>query len=64
MARMQAEAISLAAEGVVGVRLDNFAHIWEGHTTEFFAIGTAVRPLRADHTIAKPTTVLPLDDRR
>ena len=64
MARMQAEAMSLDADGIVGVRLDNFAHIWEGHTTEFFAIGTAVRPLREDHTIAKPTTVLPLDDRR
>ena len=63
MARMQAEAVSLDAEGIVGVRLDNFAHIWEGHTTEFFAIGTAVRPLRDDHTIGKPTTVLSLNDR-
>jgi uncharacterized protein YbjQ (UPF0145 family) len=64
MARMQHEAETLEAEGIVGVRLDNFAHIWEGHTTEFFAIGTAVRPLREDHTIAKPTIVLPLGDRR
>jgi uncharacterized protein YbjQ (UPF0145 family) len=64
MARMQHEAGVLEAEGIVGVRLDNFAHIWESHTTEFFAIGTAVRPLREDHTIAKPTIVLPLSDPR
>jgi uncharacterized protein YbjQ (UPF0145 family) len=62
MARMQHEAEELNAEGIVGVRLDNFAHVWEGHTTEFFAIGTAVRSLRDDHTITKPVTVLPLTD--
>jgi uncharacterized protein YbjQ (UPF0145 family) len=62
MARMQAEAEQLAAEGIVGVQLKNLAHIWGGHTTEFFAIGTAVRPLRDDHTIAKPTMVLSLND--
>ncbi len=38
------------------------AHRWGGHTTEFFAIGTAVRPLRADHVIATPQLVLPLLD--
>jgi uncharacterized protein YbjQ (UPF0145 family) len=64
MARMQAEAEQLAAEGIVGVRLKNLAHTWGGHTTEFFAIGTAVRPLRADHIITKPTMVLPLTDPR
>jgi uncharacterized protein YbjQ (UPF0145 family) len=62
MSRMQAEAEALGAEGIVGVKLDNFAHIWGGHTTEFFAIGTAVRPLREDHTITKPTMVVPLTD--
>ncbi len=62
MSRMQHEAEELDAEGIVGVRLDNFAHVWEGHTTEFFAIGTAVRALREDHRIATPTTVLPLTD--
>jgi uncharacterized protein YbjQ (UPF0145 family) len=61
MARMQAEAETLGAEGIVGVQLRNHAHTWGGHTTEFFAIGTAVTPLRADHVIAKPTMVLGLD---
>jgi uncharacterized protein YbjQ (UPF0145 family) len=64
MARMQAEAEQLDAEGIVGVQLNNLAHIWGGHTTEFFAIGTAVRPLRDDHIITKPTMVLPLTDLR
>jgi len=61
MSRMQAEAEQLKAEGIVGVQLLSLAHKWGGHTTEFFAIGTAVRPLRADHIIAKPQMVLPLD---
>ena len=63
MSRMQAEAEQLKAEGIVGVQLLSLAHKWGGHTTEFFAIGTAVRPLRADHIIAKPQLVLPLTDR-
>ncbi|MGH3671397.1 MAG: heavy metal-binding domain-containing protein, partial [Pseudonocardiaceae bacterium] len=62
MSRMQAEAENLAAEGIVGVQLRSLGHRWGGHTTEFFAIGTAVRPLRADHVIAKPQLVLPLTD--
>ncbi len=64
MTRMQAEAEELDAEGIVGVQLNNLAHQWGGHTTEFFAIGTAVRPLREDHTITTPTMVLPLTDPR
>ena len=62
MSRMQAEAEALHAEGIVGVRLRAHGHRWGGHTTEFFAIGTAVRPLRADHHIPTPQLVLPLTD--
>ena len=62
MSRMQAEAEGLHAEGIVGVQLLSLPHRWGGHTTEFFAIGTAVRPLRPDHTIATPQLVLPLTD--
>jgi uncharacterized protein YbjQ (UPF0145 family) len=64
MSRMQAEAEAVHAEGIVGVQLLSLPHRWGGHTTEFFAIGTAVRPLRPDHVIAKPTMVLPLTDGR
>lgn len=63
MSRMQAEAEVLAAEGIVGVQLLSLPHRWGGHTTEFFAIGTAVRPLREDHVIERPQLVLPLTDR-
>jgi len=61
MSRMQAEAEALQAEGIVGVQLLSLPHRWGGHTTEFFAIGTAVRPLRDDHIIQTPTMVLSLD---
>jgi uncharacterized protein YbjQ (UPF0145 family) len=61
MSRMQAEAEALAAEGIVGVQLRQHSHTWGSHTTEFFAIGTAVRPLREDHVIQRPTMVLSLD---
>ena len=61
MSRMQAEAEELQAEGIVGVDLRHHSHTWGSHTTEFFAIGTAVRPLRADHVIDRPTMVLSLD---
>jgi uncharacterized protein YbjQ (UPF0145 family) len=63
MSRMQAEAEALAAEGIVGVQLLSLPHRWGGHTTEFFAIGTAVRSLRDDHVIDRPQLVLPLTDR-
>ena len=42
MARMQAEADALGADGVVGVRLD-WRHQGEGEHLEFIAVGTAVR---------------------
>ena len=61
MTRMQAEAEELHAEGIVGVQLRQHSHAWGAHTTEFFAIGTAVRPLREDHVIERPTMVLSLD---
>ncbi|PWI41899.1 heavy metal-binding domain-containing protein [Streptomyces sp. ICBB 8177] len=61
MERMQNEAEELHAEGIVGVQLNAHNHRWGGHTTEFFAIGTAVRPLRDDHVIERPTMVLSLD---
>ncbi len=61
MSRMQAEAEALDAEGIVAVQLRQHSHTWGSHTTEFFAIGTAVRPLRSDHVIDRPTMVLSLD---
>jgi uncharacterized protein YbjQ (UPF0145 family) len=74
LSRLLAEASALDADGVVGINLSvtktgnayvqllALPHRWGGHTTEFFAIGTAVRPIRDEHTIATPTLVLPLSD--
>jgi uncharacterized protein YbjQ (UPF0145 family) len=61
MARMQAEAQQSQAEGIVGVQIQERSHGWGSHVIEFFSVGTAVVATRADHTIAEPSLVLPLD---
>jgi uncharacterized protein YbjQ (UPF0145 family) len=61
MGRMQHEAAQAGAEGVVGVTVEEKSHVWGGHTIEFYAVGTAVTPMRADHQIKKPRAVLTLD---
>lgn len=61
MERMQEEAEKLGAEGIVGVQLVEKSHFWGSHVIEFLAIGTAVRPIRADHVIDQPRMVLSLD---
>jgi uncharacterized protein YbjQ (UPF0145 family) len=43
MTRMEEEADSLSADGVVGVRLEVGRHEWGGELAEFVAIGTAVK---------------------
>jgi uncharacterized protein YbjQ (UPF0145 family) len=60
MERMQAEAESLQAEGIVGVQLTERSHGWGSHVIEFFAIGTAIVPTGATTEIASPTPVLDL----
>jgi uncharacterized protein YbjQ (UPF0145 family) len=60
MGRMQTEAEQLQAEGMVAVRLTQASHGWGSHIIEFFAIATAVVPMSSDHTIDRPTLVLPL----
>jgi uncharacterized protein YbjQ (UPF0145 family) len=60
MGRMQTEAERLEAGGLVGVRLNEASHGWGSHVIEFFAVATAVVPTKADHTIEKPTLMLPL----
>jgi uncharacterized protein YbjQ (UPF0145 family) len=45
MARMQAEADHLGADGVVGVQLKMQMYAWGQHVLEFVATGTAVRHL-------------------
>jgi uncharacterized protein YbjQ (UPF0145 family) len=60
MERMQAEATELQARGIVGAQIIERSHGWGSHVIEFFALGTAVVPIRDDHAIEKPAMVLPL----
>jgi uncharacterized protein YbjQ (UPF0145 family) len=62
MARMQAEAMSLRAEGIVGAQVQEKNHGWGSHVIEYFAIGTAIVQTRAEHTIQPPQLTLSMND--
>ena len=62
MERMQAEADQLRADGIVGARIVERSHGWSSNVIEFFAVGTAVTPTKADHIIQAPGMVLTLND--
>jgi len=62
MERMQAEAISLSAQGVVGTQIHERNHGWGSHIIEFFAVGTAVIAISADHQVPPPSLTLLLND--
>jgi uncharacterized protein YbjQ (UPF0145 family) len=62
MERMQAEAISLAAEGVVGAQINERSHGWGSHVIEFFAVGTAVISISDTHEVPTPALSLLLND--
>ena len=61
MARMQDEAESCQAAGIVGVQIQENRPSWGSHTVEFFAIGTAVVPIPDAPDIESPTPVLSFD---
>ncbi len=63
LARMQAEAEQLQADGIVGATIKENSHGWGSHVIEYFAVGTSIIATRADHTIPTPSLVLPLSDR-
>lgn len=62
MERMQAEAESLQAEGIVGVDIHEGSYGWSPSVIEFFVVGTAIVPIRADHHIPTPQLVLSVND--
>jgi uncharacterized protein YbjQ (UPF0145 family) len=62
MERMQEEAQSVGAEGVVGVQVSEQARAWGSRAVEFFAIGTAVRLAEEEHRLVEPMAAVPLDD--
>ncbi len=60
LSRMQAEAESVQAEGIVGAQVSESSHGWGSHVVEYFALGTAINAISADHSIPAPTLTLPL----
>src|SRR5579859_2588980 len=62
MERMQSEAVSLTAQGVVGAQIAERSHGWGSHVIEFFAVGTAVISISDDHQIQPPALALLLND--
>jgi uncharacterized protein YbjQ (UPF0145 family) len=63
MERMQAEAMTLKGAGVVGTEIRETTHGgWDAHIIEFFAVGTAVAAVSAEHRITAPTLVLTVNE--
>ncbi len=62
MERMQAEAMNLGAQGVVGMSVKESNYEWETHVIEYFAIGNAVIPISDEHTVQTPTLTLSLNE--
>jgi|NGEPerStandDraft_6_1074524.scaffolds.fasta_scaffold45682_1 uncharacterized protein YbjQ (UPF0145 family) len=60
MSRMQYEAQVLAADGVVGVNVQEASWIWGEHAIEYLALGTAVSRVRPDSSQVVPTFTMPL----
>jgi len=63
LARMQAEAEQLGADGIVGATIKESSHGWGSHVIEYFAVGTSIIATRADHTIPTPSLILSLSDK-
>lgn len=61
MTRMQDEANTLHATGIVEVRLVEKSHMWGSHTIEFLALGTAVASLQGATGAPSPQTIISLD---
>ena len=61
--RMQAEAESGGAEGIVSAEIQESNHGWSQHIIEYFAIGTAISPISEEHTIPTPQITLSLNDK-
>jgi len=58
--RMQQEAQQVGADGVVGARIVEFSHGWGSHVIEYFALGTSVVAVNAEHAIPSPALTINL----
>ncbi len=63
MTRLQDRALALAADGVVGARIDERSGVWGTHVIEFSAIGTALRSVGGEHRPLDPKLVIDLTSR-
>jgi len=62
MERMQHEARTVEATGIVGVQISEKTHVWGHHAIEFLAIGTAVATYKKTRTPLRPQLILNLDN--
>ncbi len=66
LSRMQAEAVAAQANGIVGVTVAVYNHVWGEHATEFLATGTSIRRVADEHRMPDssptPTFTLGLDN--
>ncbi len=62
MERLQYEAQTDGATGVVGAEISEFTHgSWDSHVIEFFAVGTSVVPYETGEAPPTPTLVMSVD---
>ncbi len=62
MTRLEHEARSLQADGVVGMHIHEQSHVWGAHVVEFLALGTAIRLVADEHQNHEVRAVVPLND--
>jgi uncharacterized protein YbjQ (UPF0145 family) len=60
LARMQAEAQRDGAEGIIGARIEEAAHVWGDNAIEFLALGGSIRRLDQGIELPAPSVVLPM----
>ena len=58
LTRMQASD-QARSEGIVGVSVAVYNHVWGVHATEFLATGTAIRRLGAEHRLPETSPSRP-----
>jgi uncharacterized protein YbjQ (UPF0145 family) len=63
MGRLQDRALSLGADGVIGVTVTERSGVWGSHVIEFAAVGTAVRSVAGGHRRLDPKLVIDLAGR-
>jgi uncharacterized protein YbjQ (UPF0145 family) len=62
MERLQYEAQTDGASGVVGAEISEWTHgSWDPHVIEFFAVGTSVLPIETSEPPPTPQLVMSVD---